>query len=73
MQKIEDALADIANKSCITFRRRDKDDEHAVLIQVNIFIFYGFRDEEISYWTTFSSLFQLSTVEYKSPRGLPGP
>ncbi|KAH9638418.1 hypothetical protein HF086_007725 [Spodoptera exigua] len=31
--KIEDALADIANHSCITFRPREKDDEHAVIIQ----------------------------------------
>uniref|UniRef100_A0A2H1WVD0 Metalloendopeptidase n=1 Tax=Spodoptera frugiperda TaxID=7108 RepID=A0A2H1WVD0_SPOFR len=33
VQKIEDALADIANHSCISFRSRAKDDEHAVIIQ----------------------------------------
>ncbi|XP_053601535.1 zinc metalloproteinase nas-4-like isoform X2 [Plodia interpunctella] len=32
VEMIEDGLADIANKSCITFRKR-KGDEHAVIIQ----------------------------------------
>uniref|UniRef100_A0A2A4K808 Metalloendopeptidase n=1 Tax=Heliothis virescens TaxID=7102 RepID=A0A2A4K808_HELVI len=35
VQKIEAALADIANNSCLSFRRRERDDEHAVIVQGN--------------------------------------
>ncbi|KAJ8734102.1 hypothetical protein PYW07_014653 [Mythimna separata] len=33
LQKIEEALTDIANKSCLSFRRKDNEEEHAVLIK----------------------------------------
>lgn len=34
MKLIEEGMADIASKSCIKFRPRAKDGEHAVVIQV---------------------------------------
>lgn len=33
---IEEAMADIANKSCIKFVARNSEDEHAVIIQVRL-------------------------------------
>lgn len=43
MKMIEEGMSDIANKSCIKFRPREKD-EHAVIIQVwhfnHLFLLY---------------------------------
>lgn len=40
VKMIEDAMKEIANKSCIKFRPRKKSEEHSLMIQVRILLYW---------------------------------